>query len=83
MNTESNIEATETTVETAPELTIPTAFIKLEESQAEYDRAQRYRSTVQSLLRADAYEGPQLQKLKEAMKIVFWQKYTPSVSAGE
>jgi AbiV family abortive infection protein len=57
--------------------------IKLEESQAEYDRAQRYRSTVQSLLRADAYEGPQLQKLKEAMKIVFWQKYTPSVSAGE
>lgn len=57
--------------------------IKLDESQAEYDRAQRYRSTIQSLLRVDAHEGLQLQKLKEAMKIVFWQRYKPAASSGQ
>jgi AbiV family abortive infection protein len=57
--------------------------VKLDESQAEYDRAQRYRLTIQSLLRADAYEGLQLQKLREAMKIVFWQKHKPAASPGQ
>ncbi len=57
--------------------------IKLEESQVEYDRAQRYRSTVQSLLSSNVDEGLQLQKLKEAMKIVFWQRYKSSVLPDE
>lgn len=48
-----------------------------EDAQAEYQRAKRYASTVQSLVSKDAYEGLQLKKLKEATKIVFWQKYKP------
>lgn len=48
-----------------------------EEAQVEYNRAERYRSIVRQVIGPDAYEGVQMQKLKEALKIVFWQKYRP------
>ncbi len=48
-----------------------------EEAHVEYERAHRYASIVTGLIRSDAYEGLQLKKLKEASKIVFWQKYKP------
>lgn len=57
--------------------------ITLEESQVEYDLARHLRSTVRSLLRIDAHELPQLQKLREVMKIVFWQKYRPPIPIDE
>jgi AbiV family abortive infection protein len=48
-----------------------------EDAQVEYERARRYASIVNKLVGSKAFEGVQLQKLKEAAKIVFWQKYTP------
>lgn len=48
-----------------------------EEAQVEYKRAERYGTIVRGVIRPDGYEGLQLQKLKEALKIVFWQKYIP------
>jgi AbiV family abortive infection protein len=51
--------------------------ITREDAQAEYERARRYASIVTGLVGPDAYEGLQLKKLKEATKIVFWQKYKP------
>ncbi len=49
--------------------------ITQEQAQREYELARRYGSIIRGLLRAEAYEGVQLQKLKEVMKIVFWQQY--------
>jgi AbiV family abortive infection protein len=46
-----------------------------EDAALEYQRARRYGSTVIGLIGPDAYEGLQLKKLKEATKIVFWQKF--------
>jgi len=48
-----------------------------DDAQVEYERARRYASIVTGLVGPDAYEGLQLKKLKEATKIVFWQKYKP------
>jgi hypothetical protein len=53
-----------------------------EEADAEYERVRRYRSTVTSHVDSVAYEGLEFQKLKEAMKIVFWQKHN-STAASE
>jgi hypothetical protein len=53
-----------------------------EEADAEYERVRRYRSTVTSHVDSVAYEGLEFQKLKEAMKIVFWQKHN-SAAASE
>lgn len=61
----------------------PVRRITREAAQVEYERANRYRWIVTSLCEADAYEGLQLQKLREATKIVFWQKYRPVASANE
>jgi AbiV family abortive infection protein len=54
-----------------------------EDAQAEYERAGRYGSIVTRLIGPDGYEGLQLEKLKEAMKIVFWQKYKPIDGGAE
>lgn len=51
--------------------------ITREDAHAEYEKARRYASIVTGLVGPDAYEGLQLKKLKEATKIVFWQKYKP------
>ncbi len=51
-----------------------------EDAQVEYDRASRYASIVRRLIGPDAYEGLQLEKLKEATKIVYWQKYKPNAT---
>jgi AbiV family abortive infection protein len=48
-----------------------------EDAQVEYERARRYASTVARLVEPDAREGFQLTKLKQAVRIVFWQKYKP------
>lgn len=61
----------------------PVTRITREAAQVEHERANRYRWIVTSLCEADAYEGLQLQKLREATKIVFWQKYQPSASASQ
>lgn len=57
--------------------------ITREDAQAEYERARRYASIVTGLVDPDAYEGLQLTKLKEATKIVFWQKYKPIGSGAD
>jgi hypothetical protein len=57
--------------------------VSREEAELEYRRAGRYGSTVLGLIGPDAYEGMQLKKLKEATKIVFWQKYKPVVGNAE
>lgn len=54
----------------------PTGITK-EQALVEYERARRYASIVARLVSSDTCEGWQLEKLKEAMKIVFWQKYKP------
>jgi AbiV family abortive infection protein len=51
--------------------------ITREAAQVEYETAGRYASIVARLIAPDAYEGIQLKKLKEATKIVFWQRYKP------
>ena len=51
--------------------------ITKDEAEVKYQRARLYYSAVTRLVGADAYEGLQLTKLKEATKIVFWQKYRP------
>jgi AbiV family abortive infection protein len=61
----------------------PVKRITREMAHKEYERAGRYRSTVTSLCKPDADEGIQLQKLREATKAVFWQKYRPIESAEE
>jgi AbiV family abortive infection protein len=48
-----------------------------EDADIEYERARRYALIVTGIIGPDTYEGLQLQKLKEALKIVFWQKYKP------
>lgn len=48
----------------------------------EYERASRYGSIVAGLLKPDAYEGLELRKLKDAMKLVFWQEYKAIASSG-
>lgn len=55
--------------------------ITREDAAVEYERASRYGSTLRMLVGPDVVEGLELQKLKEAMKIVFWQKYRPSVAS--
>jgi AbiV family abortive infection protein len=49
-----------------------------EDAHVEYERAGRYASIVLRIIGPDAHESLQLEKLKEAVKIVFWQKYKPS-----
>ena len=44
-----------------------------EDAEAEYKRADRYKWIVRGLIEPDAFEGIQLRRLKEVMKIVFWQ----------
>jgi hypothetical protein len=56
------------------------ANVTREDAAVEYERASRYGSIISSLLQPNAYEGLELQKLKEAMKVVFWQKYKSLVS---
>jgi hypothetical protein len=51
--------------------------ITREDAEAEYKRASRYASIVMGLVGPDAHEPLQLKKLKEAIKVVFWQKYKP------
>ncbi len=51
-----------------------------EDAEAEYKRAVRYESIIRTLIHPDAVEGIQLAKLKEAMKIVFWQDCKPDSS---
>ena len=53
------------------------------DAQIEYEKSSRYASIVLGLVGPDAYEGLQLKKLKEVMKIVFWQKYKPIEGVGE
>lgn len=48
-----------------------------EDAKVEYELARRYASIVLGMIDSDAYESPQLKKLKEATKFVFWQKYKP------
>jgi len=55
----------------------PVRRITREAARKEYERASRYRSIVAGLCEPDAYEGLQLQKLREATRAVFWQKYRP------
>ena len=55
----------------------PLKNISKEDAEVEYQRAWRYGSIVERLVSPDAYEGLQLQKLKEATKVVFWQRYKP------
>jgi AbiV family abortive infection protein len=57
--------------------------VSREDAELEYRRAGRYGSTILGLIRPDAYEGIQLKKLKEATKIVFWQKYKPVDGSAE
>ena len=45
------------------------------DAQVEYERAQRYAAIVTRVASPDAHENHQLAKLKEAVKVVFWQKY--------
>lgn len=54
----------------------------MDQAQVEFERARRYGSIVTGLTAADPYEGIQLKKLKEATKIVFWQKYKPVTPAS-
>jgi hypothetical protein len=56
--------------------------ITREDAAIEYERASRYGSIVARLLQSDAYEGLELRKLKDAMKVVFWQKYKPISEIG-
>jgi AbiV len=48
-----------------------------EDAHVEYERACRYASIVLRIIGPDAHESLQLEKLKDAVKIVFWQKYKP------
>ena len=48
-----------------------------EDAAVEYQRACRYASIVTRLTAPEVHEGLELKKLKEATKIVFWQKYKP------
>jgi hypothetical protein len=48
-----------------------------EEADAEYKRAERYASTVRYLIEHGDNNSIQLEKLKEATKLVFWQRYRP------
>jgi AbiV family abortive infection protein len=48
-----------------------------EAAQLEYERARRYASIVERVIGGNTHERLELQKLKEATKIVFWQKYKP------
>jgi len=48
-----------------------------EDAQREYERARRYGSTVSGLVDYGDNDTLQLEKLKEATKLVFWQKYKP------
>ena len=49
-----------------------------DDAQLEYQRAQRYGAIVTRLANSDFYKGRiQLEKLKEGLKLVFWQKYVP------
>ena len=59
----------------------PVKRITREAAHKEYERASRYRSIVMGLCEPDGYEGLQLQKLREATKAVFWQKYRPIEAA--
>jgi hypothetical protein len=54
--------------------------ITREDAAIEYERASRYGSIVARLLQSD--EGLELRKLKDAMKVVFWQKYKPISEIG-
>jgi hypothetical protein len=56
--------------------------VTMDQAQVEFERARRYGSIVTGLSAADPYEGIQLKKLKEATKIVFWQKYKPVTPAS-
>lgn len=56
--------------------------VTMDQAQVEFERARRYGSIVTGLTAADPYEGIQLKKLKEATKIVFWQKYKPVTPAS-
>jgi hypothetical protein len=55
----------------------PVKRVTREQAQAEYERASRYGSIVRRLCEPDAYEGLQLQKLRDATKVLFWQRYRP------
>lgn len=56
--------------------------ITSEQARKEYELAERYSSIIRGLLLPDAYQGLQLQKLKEAMTVVFWQKYRKPLQTG-
>lgn len=61
----------------------PVKRITREAAREEYERAGCYRSIVTDLCEPNAYEGLQLQKLREATKAVFWQKYRPIEATQE
>lgn len=54
------------------------AFISREQAQAEYERAGRYAWIVNDRMSNNAFTGIQMEKLREAVQIVFWQKYRPA-----
>jgi AbiV family abortive infection protein len=56
--------------------------VSREDAAVEYKRASRYASIVIGLVGPDPHERLQLEKLKKAMKLVFWQKYKPITTDG-
>ena len=51
--------------------------VTLEAAKAEYEKAGRYQWLVTSLATDGPRDSEQFRKLREAMKIVYWQKYIP------
>lgn len=65
-------------------LTSTPLSVTLKAAHEEYERAGRYRWLVTSLATDGPRDSEQFRKLREAMKIVYWQKYKPiQSSAGD
>lgn len=61
----------------------PVKSISREAAQKEYETAERYGSIVNNLVSPDSYEGAQLKRVKDATRVVFWQKYRAADSTNE
>jgi hypothetical protein len=57
--------------------------VTMEAAKEEYEKAGRYRWLVSSLVSDGPTDSEQFRKLREAMKVVFWQRYKPDSLSTE